>query len=247
MNVDHLNWRLVVPVTQNSRVLNLGPEVDSRLLLDFCGEVVEVGEGRPPSDDSHNRVERVQGGIYDKALTDDSFDLAVLYGVGRWLCCAGVAGHPHAEPLDVLRRIRALLRCGGYLCLGMENRWYYRNFLGLRDPCSGIPFGAILPRPISSYLGRWRPGPGHRTFLHSGHGYRQLLNRAGFDNVKLFCAIPDYRSPKFMVPLDEVSYAYYRRHFGTGPVSGIRDVLIRAMGHCGLDKYLVHSFVLTAS
>src|SRR5258708_40143347 len=88
----------------------------------------------------------------DFPFAPQSFDLVVFNGILEWL----PAGHPSENPAAVqlagLRKAYDLLRPGGHVYVGVENRWCYEYFLGARDPHVKIRWVTIVPRRVANWL-----------------------------------------------------------------------------------------------
>jgi SAM-dependent methyltransferase len=161
--------------------------------------------------ESITNLELIQASFLRMPLAESSFDLVVMNGVLEWVGIASEAKPPEELQLDVLRKLWASLKPGGYLYVGIENRLSYQYFLGGRDH-SGLPFTSLLPRSLANVVmlrkkkKSWRTGQGreaYRTYTYSYWGYRKLLQQAGFKNVQINLVLPDYNHPAYIVPADD--------------------------------------------
>ena len=136
----------------------------------------------------------------------------ILAGQTSQLCCAKSAwtqeetwqGHHAAsfdyivslvdleterEPAQVLAAWKGLLKKGGKLLLGMNNRLGIRYFCGDRDPYTRRNFDGIekyrhaYARPEDQFYGR----------MYSQQELRQLLDAAGWRHYRFFSVLPDLR------------------------------------------------------
>src|SRR5207249_7300311 len=113
-----------------------------------------------------------------------------------------------------LSSIRSILRPGGCLYLGIENRLGFQYCLGVKDH-SGLPFTSLMPRWIAGQIvgaahGRGRCEgyrgnknvSGYRWPTYSLRGYTALLGEAGFSDVSFYWTYPSYNEPRYISSLD---------------------------------------------
>jgi hypothetical protein len=109
--------------------------------------------------------------------------------------------------LDVLRRVRRLLKPSGVVVIGIENRIGFHSFFGRVDH-SGFAFTSLMPRWLASLYMKLRQPAFHRTLLNSSLGYRtytysprgyqKLLRQAGFQSVDQWWPRDGYNLPHVM-------------------------------------------------
>jgi hypothetical protein len=180
-------------------------------------------------------------------------DLVVMNGVLEWVA-EGRAGDPGALQEAALRKVVGLLRPGGYLYLGIENRMCAGGFMGYPDPHCGLPFVTILPRPLAQWYARRKGASGYRNYLYSSRGYRKLLKKAGFTRLEFYVAAPSYNHPRFFIPLEGNVFSHYVRASGGvrndwhryGSRKRFRKMMHDLLLNLGLLKYLEYSFVILA-
>jgi 2-polyprenyl-3-methyl-5-hydroxy-6-metoxy-1,4-benzoquinol methylase len=132
------------------------------------------------------------------------FDLVTCVGVLEWLPKFR-AGEPRAVQADFLRRVRRLLNPGGSLVVGIENRLGLKYVLGAPDDHLGVPGIAVYDAGIASR--KWLAYGGQilRSFTYTRFELEQLLTEAGFRHLRFFAALPDYKLPERILPLDPPS------------------------------------------
>jgi SAM-dependent methyltransferase len=106
---------------------------------------------------------------------DEFFDLIFMTDAEARLDRAGV-----------LVEARRLLRIGGRLVVGTDNRYSYQRMVRKLD------------------LGRGTPGRHGRPPLRGLRGYRTLLQDLGFRRTSFYSAIPNCRFPQVISDLDNV-------------------------------------------
>ncbi|RME42004.1 MAG: class I SAM-dependent methyltransferase [Chloroflexi bacterium] len=267
------DWKYLLPLSSDTRVLDFGCGwgAVSLALADLCGQVVAM-------DATWERVQfldircRQQGidNVYPihggDTLTfpfsDGYFDLVVLVGVLEWLGESYPELPPRTAQLRALRNLATLLKPGGYLYIGIENRLGYDYLMGRPDH-NGVPFIGLLPRRLADWVSHWRTGKPFRTYQYSIWGYRRLLTESGFNHIQFYGDLPQYRHPHFYIPLDESrAFEYFLTHlwafFAQGTPERAREYrrayrvadagvrLARNLSLAGLARYVVPGFSIIA-
>jgi ubiquinone/menaquinone biosynthesis C-methylase UbiE len=196
-----------------ARVLDLGSGwgTVSLHLASMCEQVVAfdqmslhlrwlrtVSEAR----DVHNIV-LVQGGDTNHLpFPSGAFDAVIMNGVLEHVA-TNTMGDPQAVQRRILREAARILKPGGVLYIGIENRLNYKYFLGVREGHIKMKYGALLPRPITRwYLWLTRRQP-FREYTYSLLGYRKLLRSAGLSHQRFFAPWPTYSSAGQFFPVRE--------------------------------------------
>ncbi len=256
LNLDRANFSLLADLPPQSRVLDLGAGMGaiSHSLAIRYGEVVAVEPVTERVSFMRRRFEQegirnvriVQTSLWDLPFPDGSFDLIVMNGVLEWVA-TGRQGNPRRLQETALKSAARLLKTGGVLYVGIENRFTIGYFVGCRDPHSGMPWVTVLPRFLANFYARRKgAADGYRNYLYSRAGYEKLLRKSGFAAVDCYLAIPSYNHPKFYVPMDDRAFSYFLRTFSAN-ATGLRQVIRRLMLRLGLAKHLEHSFALLAT
>jgi len=176
-----------------------------------------------------------------------SFDLVVFNGVLEWLPSGQRAENPAAVQLSALRRAFELLRPGGWVYIGIENRWCYEYFLGAPDPHVKVRWVTIAPRSIANWLMRHTKVGRYENYLYGSRGYRRLLRRAGFSDAQVFIAVDSYNQPEFIVPVDGAPSRYFFRTTDRTSERPHRRILRWTADRLGILGHLQYAFILIAS
>jgi SAM-dependent methyltransferase len=266
------DWKYLLPLSRASRVLDLGCGWGAAAvaLSDICGQVVAMDATweRVHFLDIRRRQQGIGnlypihgGDVLTFPFPDGYFDLVVLVGVLEWLGESYQDLPPRAAQLKALGNLRALLKPGGQLYIGIENRLGYDYLMGRPDH-NGLPYVGLLPRRLADWLSRRRTGEPFRTYQYSLWGYRRLLREAGFGQIQFYGDLPQYRHPHFYIPLESRSLDYFLEHlwelFTLGTPGRARDYrwayqlanvgvrIARRMGFASLARYVVPGFSIVA-
>lgn len=158
--------------------------------------------------DGINNVSVIHSDVDHLPFSPSSFDLIVLNGVLEWLPFSKPSMNPRSAQLYYLEELRRLLKPGGAIYVGIENRYYYAQFLGGRDPHINLRFVTILPRLLAHLYCRLKIGDSYRPYLYSTAGYRSLLGEAGYANINIYSALPSYNDPKHLISMNIHSRAF---------------------------------------
>ncbi len=255
-NLDRANWHLLLSLPRESTIVDLGAGSGAVshamakayrqvVAVEPVSERVEFMRHRFRQEGLEN-IALICGDCYHVPLPPKSADLVILNGVLEWIPCGRVTGNPRRVQREALMRIRELLRPGGVVCIGIENRWTIELLLGAKDPHADIPYVAVLPRFLANAYSRWRTRHPYRNYIYSVRGYRRLLASAGFQNIQVYCAIPSYNYPRFIFPFEEDVFSFYKEHFDSFPGRPSKRLFMQMLRYLGLDKHLVYSFFLIA-
>jgi SAM-dependent methyltransferase len=255
LNLERANWQYLMDQPETGRALDLGAGTGTTshaLALRYR----EVAAVEPVLERAQFMQERfaqeglcnvtvVMTSLWELPFPPETFDLVVMNGVLEWVA-EGKDGDPGEIQLAALRKARSLLRPGGYLYVGIENRLCPGYFIGYSDPHCRLPYVTILPRPLAQWYAKRKGQSGYRNYLYSSGGYKRLLRDAGFGSVDLYVALPSYNHPRFLVPLDAHLFSYYSRTFNSRAVSGVRRLATELLLKLGVMQHLEYSFAILA-
>jgi SAM-dependent methyltransferase len=156
----------------------------------------------------HENVEVVCANFLELPLQRDQFDAVVLNGVLEWVGLGSRQGDPRDLQLAFLRRIHGLLKPGGIVYVGIENRIGFVMWRGARDH-SGFRYTSLMPRRIANLWCRLQAtgyrsefNQGYRTYTYTLAGYRRLFREAGFPRIEPYHAWNGYNRPDVLLPLE---------------------------------------------
>ncbi|MCM1216983.1 MAG: adenylyltransferase/cytidyltransferase family protein [Lachnospiraceae bacterium] len=160
---------------------------DSRILF--------VSGGRP-------ECETIFGMLEEKGLNPakaDAAGLGAVSGKFDYIVAAGIIERSDS-PVELLDRLRELLRDSGKLLVGAENRLGIRYFCGDKDPFSGHVFDG--PDGYVHVSVERRKANGGRAYAKAE--YERMLSDAGFPKRRFYAVMPDLARPQMLIAEDYV-------------------------------------------
>lgn len=257
-NESRSDWRYLLPLTSDSLVLDAGcgwgaislalGEICKVVAMDYRPERMQFMNMRL-REEQIDTITLACANVRETPFYPDYFDVVLFNGVLEWVAEGTMEHDPRKEQLIALQEAHRILKPGGTLYIGIENRIGYPYFFGKKDEHSGLRFATIAPRIVAdaySKIVRKRP---YRTYTYGPRGYRVLLTKAGFSAPEIFIPIPNYRLPSYLLPYDHRGASEYY----------VKNLLIQAstrrvtLSHAskllltlGVWKHLAHSFCIIA-
>lgn len=179
---------------------HLAPRVGRVVAMDLVRNRAQFTALRSRQDGSDNVVPVVSGDYERLPFPADCFDAALLNGVLEWVPSV-LPGDPGAVQEARLRELARVLKPGGQLLLAIENRYWWRYFLGTPEVHTGIRWAALAPRWATGLLARMSGRPAFRTYTYSLNGYHRLLRRAGFEEIAAYITAPEYNFTEVAMPI----------------------------------------------
>jgi SAM-dependent methyltransferase len=135
----------------------------------------------------------------------ETFDNIIMNGIVEWLPEAEPESNPRASQVGVIKKMWKLLKPGGRIYIGIENRVALNYLTSARDH-NRLKYTTLMPRFLASFITWLFRGKPYRTYTYSIFGYRKLLKDAGFDISKItfYIAHPGYNLPKYIIPFEDI-------------------------------------------
>ena len=189
-------------------------------------------------------ISLIRAGIDALPFQENMFDLIVLSGVLEWLPFARKQDNPREAQLYYLGLLKKLLKPGGVIYVGIENRYTYDLLIGAADPHIDVKGVTVAPRWMADIICKRRIGDRYRPYLYSNRGYAKLMAEAGYRECRVLSALPSYYNAKKIRPLTLHSSEWRDDVWQTkNPIS---RVVKRGMITLDLLKYLGYAYVVFA-
>ena len=124
---------------------------------------------------------------------DETFDVVLINGVLEWMP-ASIEGKRKEVQHKVLSDVRRILRPGGQVIVGIENRYALADLIGLPEGHVGLPWIGVMPRWLGDLYSRLTGRGPMRVTTPSARGLRRLFRKAGYPpkGTALFAPQPTY-------------------------------------------------------
>lgn len=213
-----ISWFDMLNLPHDATVLDLGAGMGtmSQALSRRCKSLysVEPVKERVEFMRSRFRQEKcdniriIRADVDNLPFENEKFDLIILNGVLEWLPVFKTDMNPRKVQIYYLKLLKKLLKKGGYIYIGIENRMAYGYFIGERDPHILLKYVTILPRWISHIICKIKIGDIYRPYLYTHVGYKKLLEESGFESSEIYSALPSYNEPNAITHISKHSREY---------------------------------------
>ncbi len=181
-----LNW---YPFESNSDILEIGCGLGAitGMLCDMAKSVtaVELSKRRASGAllrcRNKSNLEIIVGNLNDIQF-DRKFDYITLIGVLEYQGSVSDSEHPY---VDFLKKLRTLLKPGGKVLIGIENKYGLKYWCGAHEDHTTVPFDGINDYSLS----------GSRVRTFSKAALTELVRTSGFDHTYFYYPMPDYKLP----------------------------------------------------
>jgi 2-polyprenyl-3-methyl-5-hydroxy-6-metoxy-1,4-benzoquinol methylase len=214
--------------------------------LEYVRERIEFVSLRAEQDKVDN-VHPVQASLFELPFAEGLFDAVICNGIIEWLGEWNPSGKPFDIQRDTIARLRGLLRPGGLLIIGIENRFGYTFLLG-REDHNQLRYTSFMPRAVANIVSRWKLGKAYRTYTYSLYGYRKLLRQAGFGDYDVYCVSPGYNVVRAMTPVEasRLKATTTPSSVGNGLKRRMKEALRRALLRTNLWPFVSPDFIFFA-
>jgi SAM-dependent methyltransferase len=165
----------------------------------------------------------LHGAVHNPPLADGQFDAVVVASVLPWVGLYDVSAPPAQVQIRFLDRMRRLLRPGGLIYVGAENRFSLSSLRAPTDP-GRLDYSGVVPRFLAYWLCARAAersslrNVGTRTCTHSYRGFERLFRRAGLRIDASWIAPHGHQMPAWLVPLEVRAIELYTRYRWYNPL-----------------------------
>lgn len=202
---------------------NIAPHVAEVFALDLTWERLKFAKRCFERFNRDDRIVLVAGGDGTYLpFPDGYFDCVALSGVLEWIADTGNWGNsgssiskagrmfmsifgesnPRRMQMKFLAEVRRILKPGGQIFVGIENRLNYEYFGQRPDHHTGLWFGSLLPRFAANLYSIAVNKQPYRTYTHSLRGLRRLFQASGFAEQEFLGFLNGYSHLSEIVPLE---------------------------------------------
>lgn len=206
------DWRFNIPVTRDSVILDTGAGMGrsaiplarvAKTVVAFDQSFLRMAFVRRRAEkEGLSNLHICVADIYDLPFPEKSFDVIAMNGVLEWVGKSTICADPRQAQIKALEICRRLLKPGGYLYIGIENR-LAATYLKAPDH-GGLKWTGFMPRRLANWYALRRQGQEYRTYTYSKAGYEKLLREAGFAKQAYYLPYPGYNLPRITVPYDNL-------------------------------------------
>lgn len=199
IHMDDLSNAEVVDIGCGAGIVSRGMARASQRVTGIDGNKGNIDLAKDYAhEESIGNVNFKHGYATDLPIDDSSMDIVLLNGVLEWVGVNNEYEDPQKRQLRVLGEAFRVLRPGGSLYLGIENRWHPATLL--RDPHSNLPLVNALPRKLADIWARnINEGAPFQTYIYGHKGYEKLLKSEHFNVVEKYIPFPGYQYPSTFI------------------------------------------------
>jgi SAM-dependent methyltransferase len=214
---NRADWRFFIPIDRKSVVLDAGAGL-GRITIPLARVVNKVVAcdtsivrmrflKKLAEAKGLNNIEVIVADIFNLPFEEESFDLIVMNGLLEWVGKTDLYKNPREAQIACLKICRRLLKKGGFLYIGIENRFAAAYLRGIDH--SGLRFTSYMPRWVANRYTLLKKGRQYDTYTYSMSGYRKLLNEGGFNNPDFHLVYPGYNKPRIIIPYNNLKLLKY--------------------------------------
>jgi len=153
-------------------------------------------------------IQLIRADVNKLPFKEKSFDLIIVNGLLEWV---GYHAKSYKEAtemqLNFLKKLSKILTDGGFIYIGIENRFGLQYFLGAEDHI-GLKFTSLMPRQLANIISKILKKRSYTTLTYSTIGYQNLIKKANL-NAKFYWVLPTYNFPKFSGDLNKESWVEF--------------------------------------
>lgn len=194
--------------------------------------------------EKRDNIKIIRGNGLLLPFKNNVFDLIIVDGVLEWIPNCEPERNPKETQIKFLRRCLEKLKVGGQIIIGIENRFHFKYLLG-DTPHGDYSFTTVLPRPLANLISRIKCNKPYLNYIYSAIGYKRILKKAGFKNIKIFVIMPSYHNPMIILPIENNHMINtVIRSSDSLPQNKIKKIIYIFLLRIGIFRYLMHSFYL---
>jgi len=211
---------------------------------DLSKKRVEFCEYRKEMENVEN-VSLYHSDIEHLPFEKEKFDFIVMNGVVEWLGEKNKNKNPREDQIEDLKKVYSILKKGGVLYIGIENR-YAATYLHNAKDHNRLRYTTFMPRFLADFVTRKKIGKPYRTYTYGVSGYKKLLKDAGFDvdGASFYVAHPGYNMPKYLIDFEDPSaFSFF---FGSSDLSRFLKWILKKKTVIKIVRHFFYSYAIFA-
>jgi len=217
-------------------------------LVDSTFERIRFAKWRASEIGANNIIALAINNWNELPIPNGTLDIIFLNGVLEWIPTTA-EGDAVDIQIKFLKKMKELLKPGGVLYIGIENRYALRYFGGYPDDHTNLLFTSIMPRKLADIYCKIRRKGAYRTITWSLREHRINLKNLGFMDPIIYCIYPNYRFPEAACRITDIfalAQLHRRRPKNKGIKERIRQIVEFWVTCFNLWPWLVYSYGIAA-
>ncbi len=227
---------------------NIAPHVKEVHSLDLSRKRVEFCEYRKQFENVYN-VFLYHTDVDHLPFENGTFDFIMMNGVVEWLGERNKHLDPRDDQVEVLKKIFKLLKKGGVLYVGIENR-YALTYLHNAKDHNRLKYTTFMPRFLANKITQYFNGKDYRTYTYGISGYKKLLRDSDFDisQTLFYVAHPGYNLPQYLISYEDLSVFrfFLKSVYGSKWWGGILSVCVNHDWCVKIIRHYFYSYAIFA-
>jgi len=189
------------------------------------------------------------GDFMELPFAEGQFDVIIFNGILEWIGQSLKYEDPYEVQQWVMKKCFKLLKPGGRMYVGIENRFCFSYLTG-PDHIMVLNGVAWMPRWLARPYCRLRIGKDYRVYTHGERGYVKLFRDAGFSDVHVMMPYPGYNDQRLLVPFENTDclrFAITNLMGGLSWKKKLVKVLSRIPGVLAVYRYFFFSYDIYGS
>jgi 2-polyprenyl-3-methyl-5-hydroxy-6-metoxy-1,4-benzoquinol methylase len=149
--------------------------------------------------ENRNNIQYVATNIFDDIFENKQFDFIILNDILELMNVIPKETTSFNIQEKFFQIAYDLLKPGGVLYIGIENKYGLKYLLGEKDDNTGLEdFVYLNNNSIESFY-KSVTGNSLSSLTQSKKNYEKMLKISGFKNIDFFASLPDFRQPKLIL------------------------------------------------
>ena len=198
----------LLDIKKNNLVLDVGAGWGqiSISLSNFCDVVALEGNLEKmhiikeiAKQENRNNIQYVATNIFDDIFENEQFDFIILNDILKLINVIPKEITSFNIQEKIFQIAYNLLKPGGILYIGIENKYGLKYLLGEKDDHTGLEDFVYLNKNSIESFSKSVTGNPLFSLTQSKKNYEKMLKISGFENIDFFASLPDFRLPRLIL------------------------------------------------